>query len=111
ISLHCSMSVCTLLPFRSPVLRGSLEGGSRANGDSQVLPFSMITIRSRVLPFSMSVYNWPISDVVSEIGISDHLGHVPRSGARTPVRSYCEHLSKEHGVVCGRHSDRHPNSV
>src|ERR1035441_9884280 len=56
-------------------------------------------------------FDWPISDVVSEIGISHHVGHGPRSGARTPVRSYCEHLSEEHGVVCGRHSDRHPNSV
>ena len=43
-------------PLAGP-FRGSLGEPSQANGDRQVLPFSMITNPSQVLSFSMSVYN------------------------------------------------------
>ena len=56
-------------------------------------------------------FDRPASDVVSQLGSSHHLGHGPGSHARTPVRSYSEHLSKEHGVVCGRPSNSHQYSV
>jgi hypothetical protein len=58
ISVHWSMSVCTLLPFCSSAQARSLEVGSNRSGDTQVLPFSIMFLHAQVLPFSIVIYNW-----------------------------------------------------
>src|SRR5271165_6573905 len=45
ISVHWSMSVCTLLPFCSSAQARSLEAGANRTRDGQVLPFSINAFR------------------------------------------------------------------